>query len=302
MPSNRQQVEARLAQHWQEATTTNRARLVNFVMTIYDRYLDEQLQDGPFMGGLLSNNTYAFQQRLSELLMAEWLWRDGFMLTAAPKGKGPDFRVHKEGHSAWIELVSPEPIDLAPEDVTLPAAGEFREARSVPHLQRMLRWTTGLKTKLEQFQKYQTEGVVSPDDICVIAVNARMLDLYPFDIAGNSKLPVPVELGFGVGPLAIEIDATNPKTVSSRITYRSTIANRNSKPVDTHLFLDPTYSAVSAILGISMHDFAAFDRPYPSAVAYNPIAKRSLPSLWLPGGDHWTAQVHDDHWAITRIR
>lgn len=302
MPNDRNRVQERLAQYWSEATPENRARLVNFALAIYDQYLDENLRDGPFMEGLLSNDIYAFQQRLSELLMANWLWRGGFKLTASPKGHGPDFKAHKNGHSAWIELVSPGPVDLAREDVTLAATGEYRGARSAPHLQRMLRWTNALKTKLGQFQKYQTDGIVSPDDICVIAVNARMLDIYPFDIAGSSRLPLPVELGFGVGPLAIEINTKDARSANSQITYQPMISNRNGSPVDTHLFLDPDYSGVSAILGVLMHDYAAFDRPYPSAVAYNPLAKKKLPSLWLPGDEHWTAQVSEDHWAITRVR
>jgi hypothetical protein len=117
-----------------------------------------------------------------------------------------------------------------------------------------------------------------------------MLDPYRWDINGISQRPMPVELGFGVGPVAIEIDRTTAKDVGSHTTYRASIPNRNTKPVDTNVFLDPAFGIVSAILGISIRDDAFAKRLYPSAVAYNPSAQTRVPSLWLPGQEHWVGR------------
>lgn len=302
MSDQRKLVENRLRQAWPDAGTSQQEKLVTFLLAAYDRYHEESLGDNHFSSEFLSESPLTFQQRLSELLMAEWLWRHGFNLSSSPKGHGPDFKVEKGGQSAWIELVSPEPKGLALEDVTVPAPGELRKARSVPHSARALCWTSSLRAKRQQLERHVAANIVMPGDIYVIAVNARMLvSPYFGDISGISRLPMPVELGFGVGPTAIEIDPITTKAVGSHVIYRADIPNRNGSPVDTHVFLDPAYVSVSAVLGVCFHDFAAFGRSYPSAVAHNPKAVTQLPQLWLPCDEHWMGIDYRDHWKLTRI-
>lgn len=295
----RDQVEGRLRAAWPNAKPEGLERRVGFLLRIFDRYVRERLGDPHYLKQLTSNNSVIFEQRLSELLLAEWLWRHGFTLTSPPKGHGPDFKATKGRHTAWIELVSPEPIGIDPKDLSVPQPGIF-DVRDVPFAARTLRWTHGLQAKQQQLAGHIQAGIVKPEDAYVIAVNARLLDPVWSDINGISTRPMPLEIGFGVGPMAIDFSRVTGKAVGSRTTYRANIVNRNGSPVDTNVFLDTAFNRVSAILGVALHDGAAFGRLYPSAVVYNPHANVRVPTCWLPGLQHWTGKDHGDHWRLRR--
>jgi hypothetical protein len=300
MKVTRAKIEQRLQSTWPNAKPDRRGELVAFLVAAYDRYQAEGLGDAHFSVELLSTSSTTFQQRLSELLLAEWLWRHGFTLSTPLNGHGPDFKASKGAHTAWIELVTPEPTGIPIQDLALPVPGAPGIVRSVPHKERALRWTAGLQAKQQQLAQHVQAGIVQPGDACVIAVNARLLDPYWIDIHGISRRPVPVELGFGMGTTAIEIDRTTAKAIGAHTTYRADIVNKNGAPVGTHVFLDPAFAQVSAILGVALHDFAAFGRPYPSAVVYNPNADTRVPTCWLPGDQHWTGKDLGDHWRLRR--
>jgi hypothetical protein len=74
--------------------------------------------------------------------------------------------------------------------------------------------------------------------------NARLLDHLLFDINGISRRSVPVELGFGVRPTAIEIDRATANAIGAHTTYRADIRNKNGAAVGTHIFLDPRIRAI----------------------------------------------------------
>jgi hypothetical protein len=295
----RDQVEARFLVAWPNARPEIRARLVAFLLGVFDRYLQEHLDDPHFITELLSTKPEVFRQRLSELLMADWLWRNGFSLTSPSKGHGPDFRVQKGRHSAWLELYTPEPQGIDPLDLTSPAAGEFR-ARSEPFKERLLRWTQGLQGKRAQLEKHITAGIVKPGEACVIAINAQMLNPIWSDITGISGRPVPVELGFGAGPRAVTWRPDTGFEMHFHTTYRPTVVKTTTANVDTHVFQDPQFNHVSAVLGVALHDHGYEGKPYPSAVVHNPNAETRLPSCWLPSLEHWTGKDYGTHWRLRR--
>ena len=295
----RDQVEARFRAAWPNTKPVALERRISFLMHVLSRYTREFLDDPHFIQQIISINPVIFEQRLSELLLAEWLWRHGFTLASPPKGHGPDFLATKGRHTAWIELVSPEPIGIDPKDLSPPQPGTF-EVREVPFAARTLRWTSGLQAKQQQLVGHIQAGIVKPGDAYVIAVNARLLDPVWSDINGISRRPVPLEVAFGVGPMAIDFSRATGKAVGSRTTYRANIAKKNGSPVDTHVFLDPAFNRVSAILGVALHDAGAFGRPYPAAAIYNPHAEIRVPTYWLPGQQHWTGKDHGDHWLLRR--
>ncbi|MBB3228782.1 hypothetical protein FHW69_003424 [Luteibacter sp. Sphag1AF] len=122
----REQVEARFHAQWPSMRPDLRERVVAFLLGVFDRYLQEHLDDPHFINELLSPKPGVFRQRLSELQMAEWLWRNGFSLTSPAKGHGPDFLLQKSQHRAWLELYTPEPQGIDLLDLTPPVASEFR--------------------------------------------------------------------------------------------------------------------------------------------------------------------------------
>lgn len=295
----RDQVEACFRADWPNARPEIRERLVTFLLGIFDRYLQEHLDDPHFVQELLSSKPEVFRQRLSELLMAEWLWRNGFSLTSPAKGHGPDFLVQKGRHRAWLELYTPEPQGIDPLDLTPPVAGEFR-VRDEPFKERLLRWTQGLQSKRAQLEKHIAQGIVRPGEPCVIAINGYMLNPVWSDITGISGRPVPVELGFGAGPRAITWRPESGFDKQFHTTYRPTVVKSTTANVDTHVFQDPRFNLVSAVLGVALHDHGYAGKPYPSVVAYNPSAINRIPSCWLPSLEHWTGRDQGEHWVLRR--
>lgn len=295
----RDQVESRFLAAWPNARPEIRARLVAFLLGILDRYLQEHLDDPHFINELLSNKPEVFRQRLSELLMADWLWRNGFSLTSPAKGHGPDFLVQKGRHRAWLELYTPEPQGIDPLDLTPPMVGEFR-VRSEPFKERLLRWTQGLQSKRTQLEKHIVAGIVKPGEPCVLAINGQLLNPIWSDITGISRHPVPVELGFGAGPRAVTWRPDSGFERQFHTTYRPTVAKTETANVDTHVFQDSKFNMVSAVLGVALHDHGYEGRPYPSAVVYNPYATNRIPSCWLPSLEHWTGKDHGEHYQLRR--
>lgn len=297
----RDQVEARFRADLANARPDYRERLVAFRLGIFDRYQREHLGDPHFISQLLSPKPEIFRQRLSELLLADWLWRNGFTLTSPPLGHGPDFLVSKGQHRAWLELYTAEPKGIDAADLTPPTAGEFR-VRDEPFQERLLRWTQGLQIKRLQLEQHMADGIVKPGEAHVIAINSYLLNpLWP-DITGVSGRPVPVELGFGAGPRAITWHPDGGFEKHFHTTYRASVpkSKDNPAPIDTHVFHDPEFQRVSAVLGVSLNDFGFEGNPYPSAVVHNPNAVNRIPSCWLPATEHWTGKDHGEHWQLRR--
>lgn len=296
---DRRAVEARFRSEWPQAVPERLEKIVEFLLRIFDRYVADHLADPHFISELLSPTPGGFRQRISELLMAEWLWRNGFALTCPANGHGPDFLLRKGRHRAWLELTSPEPSGIDPVHLTPPQLGESR-VLSEPFDQRLLRWTQALQAKQLQLQAHIEAGIVLPGDAYVIAVNGFMLNPVWSDIMGVSGRPVPIELGFGAGPLAVSWTPDAGFDAQLHTTYRGCIRKLNNAPVSSHLFKWPAFDHVSAILGVSLDNNGAFGRPYSSAVVYNPRAIRRIPTCWLPAGEHWTGKDCVSHWRLRR--
>lgn len=297
----RDQVEARFRAAWPNARPDIRERLVAFYLGIFDRYMQEHLGDPHFITELLSTDAEVFRQRLSELLMANWLWRNGFTLSSPPNGHGPDFLVQKGDHRAWLELHTPKPNGLDEADLTPPRDGEFR-VRDEPNHERLMRWTQGLQSKRQQLEKHIAQGIVKPGDAHVIAINAYLLNPMWHYITGVSQHPIPLELGFGVGARAINWRPDKGFEKHFHTTFRPSVpkSEENPAPIDTHVFHDPAFNRVSAVLGVSLTDHGYEGKPYPSAVVHNPNALHRIPSCWLPSLEHWTGKDHGDQWLLRR--
>jgi len=295
----RNKVEARFYAAWPNARPGLLVDRVSFLLDVFDRYTAEGLGDPHFVRQLLSTKAEVFRQRLSELLMADWLWRNGFTLSIPAKGHGPDFLVQKGKRRAWLELCSPEPVGIDPIDLTQPKPGDS-PVRSEPFNERLLRWTQGLQTKRLQLDAHIQAGIVKPEDAHVIAIDGYMLNPVWADITGISGRPVPVELGFGAGPRAINWRPDSGFEAHFHTTYRDHIQKPNKAIVGTHVFADPRFNRVSAILGVALHDNGFAGRRYASAVVHNPSAKNRIPTCWLPSDEHWTGKDHVDHWQLRR--
>ena len=205
----------------------NRPKVVAFMMDIYDRFKCDGLADKGFDSQLVGRSDDQFQERLSELLLAHWLWEDGFTLTS--NDEGPDFRAAKGDWFVWIELVTPLPTSDAHRDYARPLQRGETDVRTVPVTDIKLRWLSVLANKKRQMDQHVEKGIVGPSDPYVIAVNKRRLDRFNWDVNGISQHPLPVEVGFGLGPRVFQIDRTTGKPLDFGYQQRSEVTKPGTR-------------------------------------------------------------------------
>jgi hypothetical protein len=269
------------------------------------RYCDEGLADLLFDNELATGSEYVYQQRVGELLLADALWKDGFKLSSTHEG--PDFLAERNGESVWIELITPEPTGLPAEylESLKPGSGAFH----YPAQELLLRWTAAIAEKARKLlgcaergvKGYLEKGIVKPGERYVIAINDRLLSVWPDGMTGISQFPFPVEALLAVGPYELKIDRETLETVGAGHQQRISILNKNDAEVRTNTFFDPEYAAISAVLGITLREEAVLGRPYRNALVYNPLATVPLPHKLLTSQEHWVCDVKPDSYTIHRL-
>jgi hypothetical protein len=277
-----------------------RAQVVAFSMDIYDRFKGDGLADKGFDSQLVGRSDEQFQQRLSELLLAQWLWEDGFTLSSS--GVGPDFKATKGNHSVWIELVTPAPTTDTLRAHARPLQAGESDIRTVPSEEIKLRWLSALSDKKKQMDRHIEAGIIGEDEPYIVAVNKRMLDRFNWDVKGISQHPLPVEIGFGFGPRVIQIDRSTGKVLNSSYQHVEAVTKPETEvSVGASLFLLPQYQRVSGFLGIALHDRKVAGEPFPSAFAHNPFAKVLVPDNLIGAQEQWTGSLVNNVWILRRL-
>ncbi|WP_426701542.1 hypothetical protein ACPPVV_00570 [Rhodanobacter sp. Col0626] len=291
---------------WSKAKESYRTEAVAALTAAYDRFHAEELADRHFDEHLLSDSTFQSEARMGELLFAMLLWQSDFTLSSA--NAGPDFRAAKEGLTICFEVITPEPKGFPEGYLDPPKAGED-VARRVPHEQRVLRWTHALKTKSDKWigedgaPGWLTKGVVNEREPYVIVINSVLLDRYWFDINGISTLPYPVEICYGVGPIAAAIDPLTGNVLSEGNQFRPAIKRTDRDPVPSSAFLSTGYDHVSAVLGCILKEQAiVFGKEPLAELVHNNRASVVIPPNVVPATREWIGQDEVGHIAITPIR
>lgn len=220
-------------------------------------------------------------------------------------GEGPDFLVRRGDKKVWIEVVCPEPSGIPADWIDT----KFEHAGSVPNEAILLRWTAAIKDKTEKLvgradakiKGYLRTGVVSEEDIYVIAVNGCRMRHGPFPaLYGISQYPYAVEAVFPVGPYQIRIDRDSLKTIGQGHQIRFHVSKANGAEVPTYAFLDPTFSQVSAVWAVDFDGTKAVGNPEPSALIFNPNAAQPLERGLLMVDDEFIAVRAEDEYTLTR--
>lgn len=260
--------------------------------------------DQKFSTELTSGDEQKFWASVSEALVYQLL-ADKIFVDRLIIGKGPDFLVQNGAQKVWIEVTCPEPIDL-PEKWKNVAWGE---AGSVPHDQILLRWTSAIRAKTQALigdpsmnkLGYLQSGIVGPNDVYVIAVNACRLRHGPFPgILGISQLPYAVEATFPIGPYALQISRKSLKVVDQGHQYRPSVFNKNDAEIPTNIFLNPLYSRISAVWAMDLNGGSAIGNHEPIALVHNPLTSNPLPFGFLSCQDEYTVNIGEDHFSVTR--
>lgn len=278
----------------------------NALHQICEDFLASGLADPKFEVELTSGSDAKFWSSVSEALIFQRLRGKKF----APRsriGSGPDFLVELGSRRLWIEVTCPEPTGVPPDWLQI----QSNAVTSFPHEAILLRWTSAIKAKADAFLGssdgiklgYLQKGLVSPDDIYVIAVNGCQMRHGPFpSLHGISQFPYAAEAVFPIGPYQIQIDRASLKTVGSGHQNRQAIRNANGSPVLTHAFFDPRNRMVSAIWAVDFTGFGAIGNNEPSALIHNPGAINPLPRGFLAVDEEYEATpLGDDELLFQRI-
>jgi len=218
------------------------------------RFKKSGCADSNFEKQLHTEDHAEFSQRLGELLLYERLAHAGFQLSS--KDRGPDLRVDRNGAITWLELVTPSTGDDTKikklhdsYDPLNPNADHGQELSE----RNLLRVCSQIKGKLEKFEKYLEDGIVHPEDACVIVINDALLcsDFAYVGVAhganagiGGRSIVEHAVLGIGHRYWAEIEGETQYRSVSN---FREQVINRPEpnrsgnprKPVPVNLFTKP---------------------------------------------------------------
>ena len=273
----------------------NNMTLAKLAYELCNRHIGQGLCDKNSIQRLCSFNNFKYWQQMSEILLAEELIKCNFN----PKHptRGPDFWIETNGKKIWIEVVTPEPKDL-PTDY-IQGTGD-----TVPHGKILLRWTAAIKEKSEKFQKYKSDGLVGENDICVIAINGRLLrghdGVFP-EFYGISQFPFAVEAALGVGPLHITIEIETRKQVSSELQHRPIIQNHNNANVATNTFLNFSHTHIDALWATDLDEGLLLARSCSMAIIHNPNCNNKLPLKLLPAQIEYATSISAVDYNIENI-
>jgi type I restriction enzyme S subunit len=216
------------------------------------------------------------------MMVARHLDAQGHNLTTSDEG--PDFRFEHNGLTVWVEAVSPEPKGVPDHWLEHPKPNEFKTG-DVPHTEVLLRWTAALKAKWDKLKLDREKKIVGENDAYVIAINGCQLGAFALQ-HGVSRYPYAVEAVYALGPVAIPIDKETGRIGKAFVTERPRIETAKGAPVPTSLFVDPTYSGVSAIIACSMD--RSKEASLPVDVVHNHFARVKVPQRILgTTGEEW---------------
>lgn len=303
----------RVSHRWRRATDNSRGQLLTSLSELFDRFHDLGLADPHFSQILARGNDNEHQQRMAEMLLAKHLWDHGFTLTSSREG--PDFRASKENFSAWIELVTPEPVGIAPGWLAPQQTGVW----SYPHREISLRYTSALKEKHEKLvgrkgyrPGYLKNGIVGPADPYVIAINQHLLQGNFRTLDGISQIPTACEVLYGVGPQQIHVHSATGQVERLDHSHRPGLskvrADGGTAIVPAEGFLNHDYAPVSAVFALDLQEEALVTltlgtqkKCHLTAVVHNIGALNPLPHHFLPSQEHWTASTTSSAIELSRI-
>jgi hypothetical protein len=208
--------------------------------------------------------------------------------------QGPDFGLLHDGTTIWVEAIVPAPEGIPAEYLRTPKIGEVI-LKTVPHQEKLLRWTGALKYKRDKLQKYVEKGTIPATDPTVIAINGCRLADWSVDDNGVSRMPLAVEATFPVGPIAVPISpAGQPDGDAVRIS-RHSIETAKGVEVRTDAFLNPLYANVSAVIGAVKWDML---KPLPLTLVHNPLACVALPREIFGANKEYVADEQGDEYLL----
>lgn len=219
-----------------------------------------------------------FHARAWELWLLSVLSDSGASMEQSP-ARGPDVCLRLlSGARCWIEAVVPRSGDGDDAVVQRPP-GPWCGAL-YPESKLLLRYRSAIEEKLRKIDGYRNDGVVAPEDICLIAVyQGAILDSDLHD----HELPAIVRAVLPIGETVMIVPLYSDEPPHVEIPRRESIRKANEAEVSTTVFLEARAACVAGLLFV---DQAIWNLPWKAVAAlgivHNPLATVPLPRGVIP--------------------
>ncbi|OQW75203.1 MAG: hypothetical protein BVN35_08860 [Proteobacteria bacterium ST_bin11] len=299
---------SRILQYLEQKYPGNSERAIFRAETIRlcQEFIQSGYADGKFEHELTSDQTSKFWSSLSEALIFEQLKGKNF-LSRPNIGIGPDFLIECDGRKLWIEVICPTHSGIPDDWLNI----QLDKGSSPPDTEILLRWTSAYKEKAEKLlgnpsgkpTGYLANGIVSEQDLYVIAINGCQLRHGPFSaLHGMSQFPYAAEAVFPIGPYQVHLDRATMNIVGQNYQERRNIPKPKGKTVSTEAFLDPTHKMISALWAVDFDGCRILGNHQPSAILHNPCAQNPLPYGFLPSDEEFHAVATcEEYYSFCRI-
>jgi hypothetical protein len=202
---------------------------------------------------------------------------------------GPDVLVYVGGRRVWIEAVCATGGEPGlPDSVVQEPCGH------VPWDKIALRIRNSIEEKRNKYVKYLEQGIVSPGEPLLIALNIEQVPYASFDSPSYVFRAL-----YGVGNQVIHLELPKggpPKAVGTSNEQLLTINKLSSgAPVGTQPFIDASMSTIAGVIVSGHNSGSATHRPpdftlYPNLTAATPWVAGALPVK------EWQFRLSDDGW------
>ena len=233
-----------------------------------------------------------FSQRAWEMYVANVLLEKG--ITIQSKDEGPDCIVidNAKKHILYLECIVPErgdSPDAVPHFISTPFPRE-PILQAVPQDKIMLRITTAIKAKFDQYQRWKDKEWFNKDAPYVIAINTGSFD-YPDD----SNIPYVPKVLFGVGHPYFSSDGEDEGW-----TFRDSIERLSGALVPVTYFMSSAFEDISGILFTNKSVGNIGKRAL--LIVNNPFARNPIEEDFLNLFDKWFSDRDKENVTVAKRR
>ena len=211
----------------------------------------------------------------------------------------PDICITEGRKTIWIEAVAPdlgEPgrPDTVPEFISL---NEGSGCQNAPRREVELRITSALHKKLDALRDFKEKGLVSEQDICIVAISCGR-----FFVQSNAmSLPSAVTSVYPIGSPYIRFDKNNFEKVSSGYFTSEEIHRTGAEAIPRLAFLDNYSSGISGLIWSRRTLGNAFSTEADLTFVHNFSASDPLPTRWITWSEEYVVHLRDNEYEVMRI-
>lgn len=200
-------------------------------------------------------------------------------LPIAQRDIGPDIKIIDDDRLIWIEAIAPKSgdnnnPDRVPDPISMSEGGG---AQLAPHREVELRITSALETKRKAFARYQKMGLVSGEDICIVAISGLR---FPVQSAPFGK-PRALFAVLPIGELNFTFDQKTGETVNKGYYgYSMEIERTGRGSIPRYGFFSDRYPQISGLIWSRKSIGNFCDQAHDLTYIHNTIPRRKMEPHW----------------------